>query len=162
MRYSMKDIIEQVKIQAHSQPDLKKYDETNVRENTNCYSHALGLTLPFITFYRVGAICERKPIDEDYQSIDEIVKLLYLDCKELNLKITESSLDENIEENEYKIALFVSIYRNGHIGYHFWRFDDEVWTEKYRGRIMNLIEDFQRYKLDYYPWNFVGIYKIKK
>lgn len=159
---SMKDIMEQVKIQAHSQPDFKRYNETNVRENTNCYSHALGLTLPYLTLYRVGTICKRKPIDENFKSIDEIIKLLYLDCEALKLKITESSLSENVEENEYKIALFVSIYSNGHVGYHFWRFDNEVWTEKYRGRRMQLIEDFQRSKLDYYPWKFVGIYKIKK
>ncbi len=158
----MKDFMEEIKTQAHLPLNFKKYDETNVRENTNCYSHALGLTVPCLTLYRVGAICGKKPIDEDFKSIDEIVNLIFLDCEELNLKITESSLMEQIEKDEYKIALFVSIYRNMHIGYHFWRFDEGVWSEKYRGRLVSSIQDFQRSKLDFFPWNFVGIYKIKK
>ena len=158
----MINVIDDIKLQAHLIPDFTKYNETNVRDNTNCYSHALGLTKPYLTLYRVGAISNNKQITEEYKSIDEIVNLLFLDCKELNLKITKSSLDEKIEENEYKIALFVSIYRNGHIGYHFWRFDGDNWTEKFRTKPMTQIQDFQKEKLDYYPWRFVSIYKIER
>lgn len=39
--------IAELQRQAHSHPEFEKYEETNIRDNTNCYSHALGLTLPY-------------------------------------------------------------------------------------------------------------------
>lgn len=149
--------------QVHSKPCFEAYEETNVRNNTNCYSHALGVTLPYIESYRVGTLCGKKSTDEQYFSIEEIKKLLFFDCEELQLKIEESSLEEELLEDEYKIILFVKIWANGQIGdYHFWRYEDGVWTEKWTGRGMNEIQDFEREKLDYFPWNLVGIYKISR
>lgn len=151
--------------QVYSKPEFHRYNETIIRDNTNCYSHALGATFPELKLYRIGAISDRKDIDEKYSSIDEIKELLFLDCKELNLEIVESTLEEVISDDEHKIALFVSISANGLIGYHFWRYDNDLlWTEKWRGRGMNKIQNFQRdiLKFNYFPWNFVGIYKISK
>ena len=157
------DRISAILIQAHSKPSFEKYEDTNVRDNTNCYSHALGLTLPYLDLYRIGALSGKKPTEQEYFSIEEIEKLLIADCTELQLKITKSSLEEELSENEYKIILFVKIWSNGKIGdYHFWRFEDGIWTEKWRGRRMSEIQNFERDKLDYFPWNFVGIYKISR
>ncbi len=153
----------QIVKQVHETPSFAKYEETNVRENTNCYSHALGATFPCLSLYRVGAISKKKPIEEPYTSIEEIKKLLFLDCQVLQLGIREASLEEPLEKNEYKIALFVKIWANGQIAdYHFWRLDGTKWTEKWKGRRMQEIQDFQRDKLDSFPWNFVGIYQISK
>lgn len=150
--------------QVHSKPSFEKYKETNVRNNTTCYSHALGATLPCPEFYcRIGAISGKKPIDEKYFSEEEIKELLFSDCEALNLKIEESSLEENLSKDQYKIALFIKSWANGQIGgCHFWRFEDGIWTEKWPGRDMNEIQDFERDKLDYFPWNFVGIFKITR
>lgn len=150
--------------QVHSKPEFHRYNETIVRDNTNCYSHALGATFPELKIYRVGAICGKKEINEKYTSDKEIEELLFLDCKELQLEIKKCSLEDEISDDEHKIILFFSS-ANGLIGYHFWRYDNELlWTEKWRGRGMNKIQNFQRdiLKFNYFPWNFVGIYKISK
>lgn len=157
------DRIAEIKEQVHSDLHIEKYEETNVRNNTNCYSHALGATLSYLSLYRVGAISKKKAINEEYFSVQEIKDLLFLDCETLQLEIKESSLEEELKDNEHKIALFVKIWPNGKIAdYHFWRFDKGVWTEKWRTRRMNQIQDFERDKLDYSSWNLVGIYKISK
>lgn len=158
------DKIAALQCQAHSKPLYENYNQTNVRDNTNCYSHALGLTLPYPELYcRIGAISGKKPIDQNYFSIEEITTLLFSDCQTLQLEIEESSLEEKLQENQYKIALFVKIWANGTIGgCHFWRYENGIWTEKWPGRHMSVIEDFQREKLDYFPWNLVQIYKISK
>lgn len=157
------DRIAAIRNQVHSKPYFEAYQDTNVRECTNCYSHALGATLPYLELYRIGAISKKKAIEERYLSVEEIKDLLFLDCETLQLKIEESSI-EKPQNDGYKIALFVKIWANGQIGdYHFWRLnDDGVWTEKWRGRGMSTIQNFERDKLDYFPWNFVGIYKISK
>lgn len=150
--------------QVHSKPCFEAYEATNVRNNTNCYSHALGIISPYPEFFcRIGAISGKKAINENYFSIEEIKKLLFFDCKTLQLKIKESSIEEVLLEDEYKIILFVKIWANGQIGgCHFWRYEDGVWTEKWPGRGMNEIQDFEREKLDYFPWSIVGIYKISR
>ena len=83
----MKKEKEILKKQAHSEPSFDRYEETIIRNNTNCYSHALGLTYPDLTLYRIGAISKKKPIEENYSSVEEIVKLLFLYCKELQLSL---------------------------------------------------------------------------
>lgn len=156
----IKEIISEV----HSASKFDRYEEINVRNNTNCYSHALGATSPYIELYRIGALSQKKPIEEEYESAKEIEELLFEDCKAINLKIKKSSLEELPSEGEYKIILFVKIFANGLISdYHFWRTDDNItWHEKWRGRYMHQIENFKRDFLDYFPWNFMGVYKVSR
>lgn len=149
--------------QAHSKPNFEKYEGTMGMQETNCYSHALGLTFPNLQWYRIGAISGKKAIDEKYRSINEIKNLLFSDCETLQLKIEESSLEDEVLENQYKIALFVKIWGNKRIGdYHFWRCDSGVWTEKWVNLGMRVIQDFKRDKMRFFPWEFVGIYKISR
>lgn len=158
----MKDYIATLTQQVQSNPSFEKYVETNVRNNTNCYSHALGATYPKLELYRVGAISQKKPIEEIYFSVEEIKELLFSDFKTLKLKIEESSIEEQILDNQYKFALFVKSFNELIADYHFWRFESGLWTEKWRGRGMNIIENLERDKLTYYPWSFEGIYKVTK
>ena len=124
------------------------YNATNYRDNTNCYSHALGATFPELRLYRIGVISGKKPIDQKYFSIEEIKELLFLDCETLGLKIEESSLEEKLLENQYKIKLFVKIWANREIGdYHFWRLDNEIWTEKWKGYNMNQVQNPEKDKI---------------
>lgn len=152
--------------QVHSKPEFHRYNETIVRNNTNCYSHALGATFPELKLYRVGAICGKKEINEKYISDKEIKNLLFLDCKELQLEIKKCSLEDEISDDEHKIILFVKKWANGVIAdYHFWRYDNDLsWTEKWRGHGMGKIENFQRdiLKFKCFPWEIGGIYKISK
>lgn len=158
----MKDYTTILTQQVHSNPLFERYTETNVRNNTNCYSHALGATYPRLELYRIGAISEKKPIDEMYFSVEEIKELLFSDFETLNLKIEESSIEEELLYNQHKFALFVKSFNEQIADYHFWRFENSLWTEKWKGRGMNIIEDFKRDKLTYYPWSFEGIYKVTK
>lgn len=145
--------------EVHSKPSFKRYEETNVRNNTNCYSHALGTT----QMIRVGQISRKKDTNEKYISFEEIIELLIADLESLNLQLEESSVEEKISENQYKIALFVKKWSNGEIAdYHFWRCDNEIWTEKWKGRCMNEIEDFERDSKDTILRTLIGIYKITR
>lgn len=145
--------------EVHSTPTFERYEETNVRNNTNCYSHALGTT----QMIRVGQISGKKDTNEKYISFEEIIELLIADLESLNLQLEESSVEEKISENQYKIALFVKKWSNGEIAdYHFWRCDNEIWTEKWKGRYMNEIEDFERDSKDTNLRTLIGIYKITR
>lgn len=75
--------------EVHSKPSFEKYESTRVRNNTNCYSHALGMTFPNIELYRIGAISNKKPVDQEYFSIEEIKELLFSNCEKLQLKIKD-------------------------------------------------------------------------
>lgn len=159
----MDNLIETIKNEVHLPPFFEVYNATNYRNNTNCYSHALGATFPKLELYRIGAISGKKPIDQKYFSVEEIKELLFLDCETLGLKIEESSLEEKLLENQYKIKLFVKIWADETIGdYHFWRLDNQIWTEKWKGYNMNQIQDTEKDRMNYFPWNFVGIYKISR
>ena len=88
--------IKNIKKSVHLPLNVTYYNSTIVMENTNCYSHAIGSTLPYLELYRIGAICGKKPIDEKYSSIIEIEDLLFSDCKMLNLQIEKSSRMEEL------------------------------------------------------------------
>ena len=102
--------IDEVKRIVHQEFDTMLYKNTTIRNNTNCYSYAIGSTYPCLQLYRIGAICGKKPINQQYFSIDEIRELLFEDFKVIELNIEESSQEEQINDNQYKIALFVKIY----------------------------------------------------
>lgn len=145
----------------HSSFDYSKYNSTNVINSTNCYSHALGSTLTCTELYRIGAICGKKDIEQDYFSIDEILELLYSDFKTLDLSIQKSFLGDTLNENQYQIVLFVKIYADHKIhDFHFYRNDSLGWSEKWRYYRPSSMENYK--PLDYFPWNLVGIFKITK
>lgn len=153
--------IRNIKVLVHQKPDISRYNSTVVRDSTNCYSYAIGSTYPCLELYRIGAICGKKEIDKNFSSKEEIVELLYEDLKVLKLKIEKSSKDEKINSNQYKIALFVQIYADNKIhDYHFLRFDENGWSEKYKGEFPRKLEDNLMGKYTNWPWSFVGFFKI--
>ena len=155
--------IENIKKSVHLPLNFLDYNGTNVRDNTNCYSHALGSTLPFLELYRIGSISGKKGIDERYKSIEEIKSLLIADCKTIDLKIEESSEEDELLENQYKIELFVAINNKGEIwDYHFLRFENGIWTEKWKRKSVQTFykNDISKYKS--FPWHLVGYYKITR
>lgn len=160
--YSNAEKINRIRCQVHEKLDYTSYDSTMCQAITNCYSHALGATLMFDKIYRIGAICGKKPITEDYYSIKEMIELLKCDAETLGLGICEYE-GEPIKENEYLIKLYAKIYRTDRIfDYHFLRCDDGVWTEKWRYSKLCVMEDIDRSKYNSFPWVTVGLFKITK
>ena len=132
-----KERIKIIKQQVHeTPPDDSVYSSTSTRDNTNCYSYALGATHPYLSLYRIGTISGRKSIEENYVSTAEIIDLLLSDLDCLNLEYTAiTEIPEQLPERTYIIKLYVKIYANGMIGdYHFIRFDKGTWSEKWRGQ----------------------------
>ena len=155
--------IKNIKESVHSPLKVSEYNSTNVRNNTNCYSHAIGATFPYLDLYRIGAICGKKSIDEKYFDTQEIENLLFADCEILDLQIKKSSMEEELPENYYKIALFVAINNEKIIwDYHFIRNDKGEWTEKRKGINVQTFYNNDISKYMTFPWNLVGYYKIKK
>ena len=153
--------LERLRIAVHSTLNYEDYNSTVVLANTNCFSHAIGSTISCIELHRIGAICGKKDIDERYFSVNELLDLLYADIDALELKIEPSFLGDTMEPNQHQIAFFVKIYADNNIhDYHFYRHDSNGWSEKWRYFKPNMMSDFQM--LDYFPWQFVGIYKITK
>lgn len=58
--------VEKIKASVHKELDTSRYNDTIVRDNTNCYSHAIGSTVCYKRLYRVGAISGKKKIDQEF------------------------------------------------------------------------------------------------
>lgn len=153
--------------EVHSNPDFSVYNSTNTRDSTNCYSHAIGARYPKLQLYRIGAISGKKPINESYESIGEILKLLLLDLDALNLEydiVKEENLKIDLADNQHIIKLYVKIYPgNGKIGdFHFVRYDDNIgWTEKYRTLRERKVEEYYYEKMEMY-YQYVVTLKITR
>lgn len=159
MKRRIDEIIELV----HQKPDTNLYNSSTLIDNTNCYSYAIGSIAPYLQLYRIGGICGKKPIDQEYFSIEEIKQLLYEDFQVLNLKIEESSEEEKVKDDQYKIALFVKIYADSKIhDYHFLRYENGEWSEKYRGQFPEVLGNTLKGTYSNWPWNLVGIFKITR
>ena len=155
--------IDQIVKLVHQKPDTTVYNSTQVRNNTNCFSYAIGSSACYLELYRIGAICGKKPIDQQYFTIEEIKQLLYEDFKTLELKIEESSEKEEVGENQYKIALYVKIYADNKIhDFHFLRYENGVWSEKYRTQFPRDLGENLEGLYSNWPWKLIGIYKITK
>lgn len=152
--------INRIKKAVHSKINFSDYNATSCRNVCNCYSHAIGSTLPIEKIYRIGAICNKKDIEEEYASVEEIVSLLYEDLRTLNLGIEVYNGRDKLKKNQYLIKLYVKRYREWMINdYHFIRCDNGIWTEKWRS-LKEVVIDENYY--NFFPWEEVGIYKITK
>lgn len=159
------EIIEKIKVEVHLPFTTQRYDETLVRNETNCYSHAIGATTPVLQIYRIGAISENKDICERYESSSEIVDLLKkdLDVLELNYQIISDDENEtrNLKPDQYIIRLYVKIYANGMIGdYHFIRYESGKWSEKWRGNKPTEIDS--KYYENRWEWKRTISFKITR
>jgi hypothetical protein len=138
-----------------SRIDLNKVDWAN-RLTTNCYAYALGLDVPESTIcdyaYVPGVISDNENgIYRKYTfSVEELIDCLESDFSFLGIDFREDITPEELEENEWLIALYVRNLYFGKKGrlddYHFLRYkeDEHVWYHKngYRGNVINV--DFSR------------------
>jgi hypothetical protein len=169
---NIEEIIEKVTEYVHRQLDYSQYDSTIIRDNTNCYAHAIGSTYSYRQIYRIGAISKSKSIDEDYFSEDEIKTLflkdmetLKLDIEEIEVKSKEECLSKigeiKIEENQYVVFLFADYFGNGKLSdFHFWRYDAKGLSEKrFTQKPIFIDEPKNTWK---YGMNLVGLFRITK
>ena len=156
-------LLDRIRETTHQKLDKTRYVTTLVRNTTNCYSYAMGSTVSCLNLYRVGAISGIKPLEEPYFSTGEIIKLLYEDFREIDLTIERSSEEEVISENQYKIALFVKVYADNQIhDFHFARFEEGRWSEKFRWQLPRDIGTSLENKYNFWPWRLVGIFKVTR
>lgn len=109
--------------------------------STNCYAYALGLDIPEAKIvknaYKPGVIsgCKYNLAYEYCYPFELLVQNLMKDLDALNIVAREVDVDEKIEKNEWKIAIFSSpftMYLNGLIkGFHFMRENKKgIWYHK--------------------------------
>lgn len=155
-----------IKEQVHSQLDVAAYNATSVRNETNCYSYAIGATYPNIKCYRIGAISQLKPIDKPYLCVNEIIKLFKADLEALELKYEELTQFSKFElkENEYVLKLYVHVLPDDTIfDFHFIKFDESggKWTEKRKGEYPSVLYNPNIYDA-HWLWKQILFLKITK
>ncbi len=150
---------ETIKKQVHMSHELQKYESTVVRDETNCYSYAIGATYPELRNYRIGALSQKKSIYEKYSSKEEILRLLEQDLNILELKHEICQSLKQLGSGEYAIRLYIRKYANGQIAdYHFIRYDpEEGWSEKWRWQMPSKITE------NYYEgrWDWENVMTLK-
>lgn len=151
--------LEKIKKQVHMSHELQKYESTVVRDETNCYSYAIGATYPELKNYRIGALSQKKSIYEKYTSKEEILRLLEQDLNILELRHEICRNLKQVASGEYAIRLYIRKYANGQIAdYHFIRYDpEEGWSEKWKGQMPSKVTE------DYYEgrWDWENILTLK-
>ena len=142
MEKALEKIIESV----HRPMAWDQYNSTNVRNNTNCFSHAIGSTATSDRrFYRLGVISGKKDIEQEYFSAEEVKDLFLSDLNVLDLGVKEILLQDkekilkqisnmSLQNNQHIVELFIKTYGSGKEekirDFHFLRFDEEGWSEK--------------------------------
>lgn len=151
-----------IRLSAHSKFNLKEFKNNSlVRAETNCFALAIGSTYPYSEMYRLGTISGLRAENQEISSIEEMKEFFLGDMKTLDLKVAESSEEETLSDNQYKIALFAKIYANDKIcDYHFIRLIDNKWVEKRLGFSPRTLDGTLKELYNYWPWNFVGVYKV--
>ena len=124
----------------------------------NCYAYALQIKMSINPMelgvgFTTGKEAKRKEYTAEF-----VLEQFLIDCKNLNLNCSKIQIDDQIEKDEYKVALYV--WKNW--SYHLKRQDrDGNWSEK-RGW-SDLISRVKREDvLKDELFELIGIFKISK
>lgn len=117
--------------------------DKNVWENTyatNCYAYALGLDIPESSIMKgaflPGTMSGTSIIFDDKRlfSYASLIDGLYGDLEALDIIVREISPSEDINSDEWKIALYTTpsfLDKESLMDFHFFRFcNDEIWRHK--------------------------------
>lgn len=168
----MKAEIEKLIEYVHKQLDYSQYDSTVIRDNTNCYAHAIGGLYPCIEIYRIGAISGSKPINQKYFSENEMKTLFLQDMEVLKLGVDEIKIHSKEEclskiktiklgENQHLIFLFAIYMGNGQLwDFHFWRYDSKGFSEKRKTYKPIFIDEPSRSWIQ--SMKLIGLFRITK
>ena len=124
----------------------------------NCYAYALQLNMNIDSWkLGIGFTTGRQYESEKYTE-DFVLEQFLIDCENLNLNCSKIQIDDEIEEDEYKIALYV--WKNW--SYHLKRQDsDGNWSEK-RGWHNDISRVKKEDLLNDELFKLIGIFKISK
>lgn len=156
--------INQVKEVVDSQPIPPHYNPDEWKENWfNCYAYAMRMLVDFWEYnynnmIRPGIIsgCIKEPYQFEKENILQCFKK---DCKALGLKVLPTNLEEQISENEYKIAVYVWEGRD----YHFARQDSNgEWSEKNGCRKPIEVLKTDDVTKNENGYQFIGMFKVSK
>lgn len=172
--------IEKIKRDVHQPLKWNDYNSTNVRNNTNAFSHAIGSTVASASqYYRLGMLSDKKALKEEYKSIEEVKDLFLADMSALDLKVerilgteTKFSLVESIqntelENNQHIVVLFVSVFEGKESGrikdFHFIRYDEENgWSEKMFRENVHIFQDILAEWPSVCKRKMVAVYKVTR
>ena len=152
------DCIKQKVKESHIPPIYNPEEWSKRSRDFNCYAYVLQINNISLEEldpgFTIGITMKKKEI-----TAESVLKNFLIDCENLNLNVSKTTIDEEIGKDAYKIALFVI---NG-FTFHFIRQDSNgAWSHK-RGwldpiAIINesdILKEDNLYKL-------VGIFKISK
>lgn len=157
-----KKFINQVKKAVKNQPIPPIYNPSEWEEKDfNCYAYAMRVFMN-LDFYGpfIGPGFISNGILNNYKSTKKCtLKYFKKDCEALGLKVLPTYLEEEINANEYKIAVYV----NPGYDFHFARQDaNGIWSEKdcWGGPIKTIEpEDVTKTEDGY---EFIGMFKVSK
>ena len=154
-----KNAVEMASIPPQYNPDEWKGKEFN------CYAYALRICVDLRAYYNREIVPGFLSIGKNafYQESPEtMLKLFKQDCETLNLKVSETSLNEPLNENEYKVAVYACACGN-YKDFHFIRQDSNGnWSHK-RGWLKP-IETYEEKDIlkKFGIYEFVKMFKIAK
>ena len=119
--------------------DLNKLDWQNKRD-TNCYAYALGLDVNLPKAFEPGEIGNSKIDLRNFDSFayEQLLANIYVDLEALGIDYRDIEPLDDIEENEWKIAIFTTRKYGEVIDFHFMReHKDGIWYHKNGAKIYN-------------------------
>lgn len=144
MNMKTKNVIEKIKNAVHQPLNFKAFDSSCTRQNTNGFALAIGSTVADDrALYRPGRLSGKKPLEQDFSSVEEVKDLFFSDLEFLDLKyesldlvgkkeIFDYASQLKLKENEHLLVMFVQEFADHSIGdYKFLRYDPNIgWSEK--------------------------------
>ena len=164
MKKITQEFINHVKLLSSSRPISPVYNPNEWEGSFNCYMYALNICSNFIGYRTNPGFLQN---NEEYiknegilsYNQENLIRFFKDDCNELKLNVAETTLNEKVKSNEYKIA----IYLNSNGGYHFARQDSNgMWSEKngWCGSIEVLKEEDIDKSI--HVFSFIGVYKVSR
>ena len=134
----------------------------NTRYFDNCYAYAIKSTFhdndDYDYIYNLGNMSH---VYYPPQNLEEAKEALILDMEKLGIECIECSLNDDVNENEWKVALFYDDYFNDSYDFHLLRQnEDGSWSHK--RAIHGKIDDYGNIDpriLDF-DLDFVGFFKL--
>ena len=159
--YYTKEFIDHVRDLIHSQPMPPIYNPEEWSQNPrdfNCYAYALQIKMSLFDIefkpgFTTGELVKRRDYTPEF-----ILEKFFIDCENLGLNVTETTVDEEINDNEYKIAVY---YIKG-FSFHFaWQDKKGIWSHKHGwlDPIMVIEGDISE---NIGMSKFIGVFRISK
>lgn len=153
-------VINQVKEVVGNQPIPPHYNPKEWKgKKFNCYAYAMRMCMNLDGYAIIPGFISRGNTNDYRDTKEYTLDYFKEDCEALGLKLFPTNLEEKINENEYKIAVYV---KSGW-DFHFARQDSNgEWSEKngWRGPIQVLkTGDVTKNEGGY---EFIGMFRVSK